>query len=166
MKHLRTMERVYLTREGLERQRKELEALLKENRPEAVHQLAVARAHGDLSENAEYDAAREKLTGIDRRIADLQQKLVRVQIIDQEDMASDEVHILSKVKLKNVDNGSIFEYTLVDPLQSNPSLKLISIQSPIGAGLLGKKVGDVVAIDVPSGQLSLRIEEINRSEGL
>src|SRR3990172_9517605 len=110
------MERAYLTREGLERQRKELEVLLKENRPEAVHQLAVARAHGDLSENAEYDAAREKLTDIDRRIGELQQKLVRVQIIDQDDMASDEVRILSKVKLKNVTNGGVFEYTLVDPL--------------------------------------------------
>ncbi len=160
------MERVYLTREGLERQRKELEALLKENRPEAVHQLAVARAHGDLSENAEYDAAREQLTDIDRRISDLQQKLVRVQIIDQEDMASDVVRILSKVKLKNIANGTVFEYTLVDPLQSNPSLKLISVQSPIGSGLLGKRVGEVVVIDVPAGQLNLRVEEINRSEGL
>jgi transcription elongation factor GreA len=160
------MEKVYLTREGLEKQRKELEILVKENRPEAVHQLAVARAHGDLSENAEYDAAREKLGDIDRRIGDLQQKLSRVQIIDQEDMASDEARILSKVKLKNLTNGTVFEYTLVDPMQSNPSLKLISVQSPIGSGLLGKKVGDVVTIDVPSGQLNLRVEEINRSEGL
>jgi len=160
------MEKVYLTREGLEKQRKELEILVRENRPEAVHQLAVARAHGDLSENAEYDAAREKLGDIDRRIGDLQQKLSRVQIIDQEDMASDEVRILSKVKLKNVTSNLVFEYTLVDPMQSNPSLKLISVQSPIGSGLLGKKVGDVVEIDVPSGKLNLRIEEINRSEGL
>lgn len=160
------MEKVYLTREGLERQRKELEALIKEIRPEATHQLAVARAHGDLSENAEYDAAREKLADIDRRIADMQQKLARVQIIDQDNMAADEVRILSKVKLKNLSNGSLLEYTLVDPVQSNPSLKLISVQSPIGAGLLGRKVGDTVAIDVPSGQISFTIEEINRSEGL
>lgn len=160
------MDRVYLTREGLEKQRKDLEALIKEIRPEATHQLAVARAHGDLSENAEYDAAREKLADIDRRIAELQQKLNRVQIIDQDNIASDEVRILSKVKLKNISNGIVFEYTLVDPLQSNPSLKLISVQSPIGSGLLGKKVGEQVEIDVPSGKLKLQIEEINRSEGL
>ncbi len=160
------MEKVYLTREGLEKQRKELELLVKEHRPEAVHQLAVARAHGDLSENAEYDAAKEKLGDIDRRIGDLQEKLSRVQIIDQSDMATDEVRILSKVKLKNMSNGTVFEYTLVDPMQSNPSLKLISVQSPIGSGLLGKKVGEVVTIDVPSGILNLKVEEINRSEGL
>ena len=160
------MDRVYLTREGLEKQRKDLEALIKEIRPEATHQLAVARAHGDLSENAEYDAAREKLADIDRRIAELQQKLNRVQIIDQDNIASDEVRILSKVKLKNISNGMVYEYTLVDPLQSNPSMKLISVQSPIGAGLLGKKVGEQVEIEVPSGKLKLQIEEINRSEGL
>jgi len=160
------MEKVYLTRDGLEKQRKELEALVKEARPEAVHQLAVARAHGDLSENAEYDAAREKLNDLDRRIADMQVILSRVQIIDQGDMATDEARILSKVKLKNMTTGSVVEYTLVDPVQSNPSLKLISVQSPIGAGLLGKKVGELVEIGTPSGKLNLRIEEINRSEGL
>jgi transcription elongation factor GreA len=160
------MESVYLTREGLEKQRRELETLVKEIRPEATNQLAVARAHGDLSENAEYDAAREKLADVDRRIADLQSLLNRVQLIEQDNIATDEVRILSKVKLLNVASGAVIQYTLVDPIQSNPGLKLISVKSPIGAGLLGLKVGEEVSIDVPSGKLRLRVEAIERSEGL
>jgi len=160
------MDAVYLTREGLEKQRRDLEVLIKEIRPEAVNQLAVARAHGDLSENAEYDAAKEKLADIDRRMNELTQKLSRVRIVDQDNISLDEVRILSKVTLLNVSSGSRMEYTLVDPLQANPNLKLISIKSPIGAGLLGKKVGDSVEIDVPSGKITLKIEVIARSEGL
>lgn len=160
------MDSVYLTREGFEKQRRELAQLVKEVRPEATNQLAIARAHGDLSENAEYDAARERLADIDRRIGEFHQRLSNVRIIDQDDISTDEVRILSKVKLRNLANGSVIEYTLVDPLQSNPSQKLISVKSPIGAGLLGKKVGDEAEIDVPSGKLKLKIESIDRSEGL
>jgi len=160
------MDAVYLTREGLEKQRRDLETLIKEIRPEATQQLAIARAHGDLSENAEYDAAKEKLADIDRRISELQQKLTRVRIIEQNEIPADEVRILSKVTLYNLGNGSRAEWTLVDPLQANPALKLISVKSPIGQGLLGKKVGEEVAIDVPSGQLLFRVEAIARSEGL
>jgi len=160
------MDTVYLTREGLEKARRELERLIKETRPEATAQLAAARSHGDLSENAEYDAAKEKLADIDRRIAELQQKLTRVRIIEQDEITSEEVRILSRVTLFNLGTGRQMEYTLVDPMQANPALKLISIKSPIGQGLLGKKVGEEVEVSVPSGKLSFRVEAIARSEGL
>jgi transcription elongation factor GreA len=160
------METVYLTREGLEKLRLNLEQLLKVDRPEATNQLATARAHGDLSENAEYDAAREKLAGIDRRIAEMSQNLNRVQLIDQDTMSGKEVRILSRVTLSNLDNKAKIEYTLVDPLQSDPSKRLISVKSPIGLGLLGKKVGEEVVINVPSGQFRFMVESIDRSEGL
>ncbi len=160
------MDAVYLTRDGFEKQRRDLEAFIKEIRPEATHQLAVARAHGDLSENAEYDAAKEKLADIDRRISDLQQKLSHVHIIEQDDISLDEVRILNTVTLTNLATGSSIEYTLVDPIQSNPSKRLISVKSPIGAGLLGKRVGEEAEIEVPSGRLKLKVEAITRSEGL
>ncbi|MBM3327655.1 MAG: transcription elongation factor GreA [Calditrichaeota bacterium] len=160
------METVYLTRNGLEKMRRELENLVKVVRPDATAQLAAARALGDLSENAEYHAAREKLASVDRMIGDLQRSMLRVQIIEREQLDLSEVRILSRVRLLNLNNNSRMDYILVDPTQANPSKKMISVKSPIGQGLLGKGVGDEVDIDVPSGKLRLRIEAIEPAEGV
>jgi transcription elongation factor GreA len=160
------METVYLTREGLEKLRKDLEHLLREVRPAATESLASARALGDLSENAEYHAAKENLAAIDRRIGTLQTQLTRVHIIDESALANDEIRILTRVRLLDLDRQTEATYTLVDPLQANPAQDLISIKSPIGRGLLGKRKGDEVSISIPSGSLRLRVLDFERSHGL
>jgi len=159
-------ETVYLTREGLDKLKSDLEYLMKEVRPKATEQMAAARAHGDLMENAEYDAARDNLHEITRRISEFQQKLSKVELLDDDSIGRDEVRILSCVKLEDSRNGRKIEYTIVDPLQSDPSKGLISVQSPIGKGLLGKKVGDNVTINVPSGEICFKVLEIARSTGI
>lgn len=159
-------EAVYLTHEGLDKLKSDLEHLVKVVRPRATEQLAAARAHGDLSENAEYDAARDNLSEITRRINELQQKLSKVVLIDNNNIRSDEVRILSCVTLENRKNGDKIDYTLVDPLQADPARQLISVQSPIGRGLLGKKVGDEVSIDIPSGEIRFKVLAIRRITGI
>ena len=161
-----SMERVYLTHEGLEKLRRTLDNLTNTVRPKVAASLTEARSKGDLSENAEYDAAREELASVDRQISEIQSKFSRVQIIDSDAMGTDEVRILSSVTLLNLNRNTQVKYTIVDPLQADPAKYLISIQSPIAKGLLGKKVGDRVTIEVPSGELNLEVLEIERSEGL
>jgi len=160
------MEMVYLTHDGLDKLKQELRHLLHVARSEATADLATARAHGDLSENAEYDAAREKLAKIDVQIGDLQGKLSRVHIIDENSLGTDEVRILSRVTLENLSNGSKIDYTIVDPLQADPSKRLISVKSPIGKGLLGKRVDDEVTIEVPSGEICFKVLDIERARGI
>lgn len=160
------MEPVYLTREGLEKVRQELERLLKVVRPEVTAQLVSARELGDLSENAEYHAAKERLARIDRQIADLQRKLNYVRLVDQNELADDEVRIFSRVTVVNIETNQQHTYTLVDPLQASPAQKLISVRSPIGEALLGHKVGDEIDIKVPSGTLRLRVIAIERAQGV
>jgi len=160
------MDTVYLTRDGLEKLRKELERLVKVVRPEATVQLTVARAHGDLSENAEYDAAKDNLATIDRKIGDLQTQLSRVQILEESDLSDGEVRILSVVTLLELGKNREVRYTLVDPLQADPMQNLISVKSPIGKGLLGKKVGEEASITIPSGEIRFRVVAIERSKGL
>ncbi|MDP8238982.1 MAG: transcription elongation factor GreA [Candidatus Hatepunaea meridiana] len=157
---------VYLTHEGLNKLKIELRELVKVIRPEATIDLATAREHGDLSENAEYDAARENLNDIDRRIYELQKNLSNVEIIEENSIRSDEIRVLCKVMLENLGNGSKIDYTLVDPLQSDPAKKRISLKSPIGKGLLGKRVGDEVTINVPSGKIHFKVLSIDRVNGL
>ena len=160
------MDRVYLSHEGLARLKKELKNLLEVIRPEVTKSLSTARDHGDLSENAEYDAAKEKLANVDRQIGELQHKLSKVEIIDASSMKSDEIRIHSRAILLNKKNKKKVTYTLVDPLQSDPAKGLISMKSPIGKGLLGKKVGDIASIEVPSGLIELEILAIERETEL
>lgn len=160
------MEKVYLTREGLEKVRQELEHLLKVIRPEVTAQLATARELGDLSENAEYHAAKEKLASIDRQIAEIQRKLSQVQIIDQDQLSTDQVRIFTRVTVLNLQTGREQTYTLVDPLQSSPARGFISVHSPIGRALLGHRIGDEIIVTVPSGTVQLRILTIERGEGV
>ena len=160
------METVYLTRVGLGKLTRDLEHLVKVIRPEATANLASAREHGDLSENAEYDAARENIADIDRRIVELQQNLSNVTIIEADSISNHEVRILSKVTLQNMVDGSKTDYTLVDPLQTDPEKQRISVKSPIGKGLLGKRVNDEVIIDVPSGKIHFKVLALERMTDL
>ncbi len=160
------MEHVYLTHDGLEKLRRDFNRLVNEVRPKAAQALAEAREKGDLSENAEYDAAREELSSIDRQIGEMQKKFPRVQLIDQDQVGTEEVRILTRVTLLNTQNDKEVKYTIVDPLQADPMKTLISVKSPIAEGLLGKKVGEEASIDVPSGTLNLRVVNIERAEGL
>ena len=156
------MDRVYLSHEGLAQLKGELKRLVEVVRPEVTKSLSIAREHGDLSENAEYDAAKEKLADVDRRIGELQNKLSKVEIVDTNEMNSDEIRIHSRTRLLNKNNNKKIIYTLVDPLQSDPARGWISVQSPIGKGLLGRKVGEIAEIKVPSGTLKLEILSIER----
>jgi transcription elongation factor GreA len=160
------MDRVYLSHEGLARLTRELKRLVEVVRPEVTRSLSTARDHGDLSENAEYSAAKEKLADIDRQIGELQFKLTRVELIDADSMKSDEIRIHSRAKLLNKNNKKKVTYTLVDPLQSDPTKGLISMKSPIGKGLLGKKVGEIAAIKTPSGVINFEILVIERETEL
>ncbi len=160
------MERIYLTQEGVKRLRAELDNLVNHIRPVATVELTQARQKGDLSENAEYDAARARLTQIDRQIGELQAKFNNLQIIDESELNTDEVRILSRVKILDLKNNAEMEYTVVDPIQADPAKHLLSIKSPIVQGLLGKKVGDEAEISIPSGKVIFRVLSIEINEDL
>lgn len=160
------MESVYLTHNGINRLKSDLKHLLKVVRPEATRELARARALGDLSENAEYDAAKENMVSIDRRIHDLQQKLGNVQLINEKDFDCKQVRILSKVTVQDLKRNKQMTFTLVDPVQADPAELFISFRSPIAKGLLGKRPGDEVEIDVPAGQLLYKVVKIEVAEGV
>ena len=147
------------TQEGLEKLKADLSELLKE-RPKISEQIAEARDKGDLSENAEYDAAKEAQGKLEMRIAQLQGKIMNVKIIDKSKLNTDTVNILNIVKIKNLKNKKIAKYTLVAETEANIKQGKISVISPIAKGLLGKVVGDKVKIKVPSGIMEFEILEI------
>ncbi|MBT7616113.1 MAG: transcription elongation factor GreA [Calditrichaeota bacterium] len=161
-----TNEPSYLTHEGVKKLRAELDELVNKIRPVATADLAQAREKGDLSENAEYDAARLRLREIDDLIGELGRKFNNLHIIDESVLNSDEVRILSKVKIRNLKNNIEMEYTVVDPMQANPAKHLLSLKSPIVQGLLGKKVGDEAVIAIPSGEVTFKIISIEINEDL
>ena len=156
------MSRVYLTREGYEKLRKELEYLKTVKRREISKAIEYARSLGDLKENAEYQAAKEAQALNEKKIHQLEQKLANAEIIDDMDIAKDEVRIGAKVKLLNLDTEEVEEYTLVSPEEAEPSQGLISVYSPIGKALLGHKKDDVLEIEVPAGVLKYKILDITR----
>lgn len=152
----------YLTQEGLDRLKAELDQLRRVERPRISQQIAEARDKGDLSENAEYDAAKEAQGLLEMKIAKLEAVVADAKVIDESKLAGDQILILSKVKLKNVANGMTMSYTLVPEKEANLKEGKISVESPIGKGLLGKKVGDVAEIQVPSGKVNFEILEVGR----
>ena len=156
------MKTVYLTREGYEKLRDELEYLQTVKRRELSRAIGTARDHGDISENAEYDAAKEEQGLNELRIAKLEGNLTHVRIIDDEDLASDEVLIGATVKLKNLDSGDELEYTLVSEIEADYDQGKISVTSPAGKGLIGHKEKEVVEIEVPVGILKYKILKISR----
>ncbi len=151
---------VYLTRERLIELEKELQDLKTNGRKEIASKIAEARAHGDLSENAEYDAAKEEQGLFELKISKLENVLARVRIIDTTHLPEGEVHILSEVKIKNLKTNKVFDYTLVSPEEADFQAGKISITSPVGQSLLGKKVGDKVKVKAPAGILDFEILEI------
>jgi transcription elongation factor GreA len=152
----------YYTPEGLKKLKDELHQLKMVERPKISQQIAEARDKGDLSENAEYDAAKEAQGLLEARIAKMEDLVANARLIDESNIDNSKVYILSKVKLKNCKTNAIVEYTLVAENEANLALKKISIESPIGKGLLGKAVGDKALVQVPAGQLELEILDISR----
>jgi len=150
-----------MTEEGLANLKKELEQLVSVERPAISLQIAEARDKGDLSENAEYDAAKEAQGMLEMKIAKLEDMVANARIIDESKINTSQVQILNKVKIKNTKNNKLVEYMLVSETESDIKNGKISVATPIAKGLLGKKVGDVVDIQVPSGLISFEIIEIS-----
>jgi transcription elongation factor GreA len=150
-----------MTEEGLANLKKELEHMINVERPAISLQIAEARDKGDLSENAEYDAAKEAQGLLEMKIARLEDMVANARIIDESKIDTSQVQILNKVKIKNTKNNQQVEYMLVSESESDIKNGKISIATPIAKGLLGKKVGDVVDIQVPSGIMSFEIMEIS-----
>ncbi len=154
------MEYVYLTAEGLEKLKNTLHELKFVKRPEISQKVATARDHGDLKENAEYHAAREELSLIETKIQDMQDRLARARLIDASEINTEEVSILNTVKVKDLKRGREYRYVLVSAEEADIKQDKISIASPVGKGLLGKKVGDIAEIQVPAGLLRYEILSI------
>ncbi len=153
---------VYLTEEGLQKLKEDLQFMRTKERARIAKAIAEARAQGDLSENAEYDAAKEEQGHLEARIAKLEHTISNARIVDESTIDSTKAYILSKVRVKNLKNGAEQTYTLTSAQEANLAEGKISIGSPIGKGLLGKSVGDVVEIHVPAGKVRLEILEISR----
>ena len=152
----------YYTKEGLQELRAELEQLEMVERPRVTRAIAEARDKGDLSENAEYHAAKEEQSLLEYKIVQLKNTIANARIIDESKLDLTKVLALSKVKIKNLNNGKEFEYTLVADSMTNLREGKISINSPIGKGLLGKKVGDITEVKIPAGIMKLEILNISR----
>lgn len=152
----------YYTEEGLQKLKDELHEMKTVQRPAISNQIAEARDKGDLSENAEYDAAKEAQGILEMKIAKLEEIVSNARIIDDSNIDNSKVYILSKVKIKNVANGMEMEYLLVAENEADLKAKKISIESPIGKGLLGKSVGEIADVQTPNGIIQFEIVEISR----
>lgn len=152
----------YFTEEGLNKLKEELKQLRTVERPSISQQIAEARDKGDLSENAEYDAAKEAQGLLELKISKLETLIANARVVDESELDTSKVLILSKVKIKNVANEATMEYTIVSEKEADIKQKRISVESPIAKGLLGKKVGDVAEVQVPSGKMKFEIVEISR----
>lgn len=152
----------YVTKEGLQKLTDELHHLKTVERPSISAQIAEARDKGDLSENAEYDAAKEAQGLLELKISKLEEVISNARIVDESKLDNSKVLILSKVTIKNSANGAKMQYTLVAENEADLKAGKISVNSPIAKGLLGKKVGDEVEIQVPSGKVKFAIVEISR----
>jgi transcription elongation factor GreA len=153
---------VYLTRERLVELEHELRELKTNGRKTMAQKIADARSHGDLSENAEYDAAKEEQQHLELKISKLELTLSRAKIIEAKDLPNDKIYILSRVTVKDVKTGETFEYLLVSPEESNFEANKISVTSPIGKSLLGRTKGETVEIKVPAGLLTYKVLDITR----
>jgi len=152
----------YLTEEGFQKLKDELEKMKTVERPAISNMIAEARDKGDLSENAEYDAAKEAQGMLEMKISKLEELLANSRVLDDSKIDKSKVQILSKVKIRNIANKTVMQYTLVSESEANLKEGKISINTPIAKGLLGKKLGDMVEISVPSGIMKFEIIEIAR----
>mgnify|MGYP003573497009 CR=1 FL=1 len=152
---------VYLTKEGLKKLKKELEHLTNVERPSISKQIGEAIEKGDISENAEYDAAKDAQGMLEAKIAVLQGKIANARILDESKIKTSKVQILNVVTIKNKKNNATMKYTLVPESEADLKQSKLSVNTPIAKGLMGKKVGDVVDIKVPSGIIPFEIVEIS-----
>ena len=154
---------VLLTAEGLKQLEEELDLLKGEKRKEIAEKIKVARSYGDLSENSEYDDAKNEQAILEARIATIEATLKVAVIIDENELGADQsVHVGSLVKVENISMGREFEYRIIGSNESNPKENKISDESPVGKALLGKKVGDVVEVEVPAGLLTFKVLAVSR----
>jgi transcription elongation factor GreA len=151
----------YVTEEGMEKLKAELEHLKKVERPSISKQIAEARDKGDLSENAEYDAAKEAQGLLELKISKLEHTVASSRLIDESRIDTEKVQILNKVKIKNLANNAVMEYSIVSDSEADLKQKKLSVSTPIAKGLLGKKVGDQVEVKVPSGIMKFEIMGIS-----
>jgi transcription elongation factor GreA len=150
----------YFTEEGLKKLKDELDHLTGVERPSVIRQIAEARDKGDLSENAEYDAAKEAQGHLEARIAKLEELHSKARVIDTSQLDTSSVHLLTKVTIKNTANNTEMTYSIVPEAEADLKLKKISVSSPIGQGLLGKNPGEIAEIEVPNGIMKFEIISI------
>ena len=151
------MSTIYLSQQGYDNLKSELNTLKSVDRPRIINQIAEARDKGDLSENAEYDAAKEAQGLLEARIAKLENDVSNARVLDEADMDTSTVHLLTKVTIKNTENGMEMTYAIVSESEADLAAKKISATSPIGKGLLGKSVGEIADIEVPNGIMHFEI---------
>ena len=151
----------YMTEEGLQKLKEELQFLETVERPRVIAAIAEAREKGDLSENAEYDAAKEAQGALETKIAQIKARLADARVLDATDIKTDEVQILTKVRVRMKSNGMEKTYQLVTEGEANSMEGKISVTTPIARGLMGKKVGEIAQVQVPAGMIELEILEIS-----
>lgn len=151
----------YVTEEGLNKMKEELKHLETVERPAVSRQIAEARDKGDLSENAEYDTAKEAQGLLEMKISLLKEKIVNARLIDESRLGTDNVQILNKVQIKNKKNNQVMTYTLVSEHEANLKEGKLAINTPIAQALLGKRVGDIVEVTVPAGKIPFEIIDIS-----
>jgi transcription elongation factor GreA len=154
------MSTIYLSQEGYDNLKAELQNLKSLDRPRIINQISEARDKGDLSENAEYDAAKEAQGLLEARISKLENDVANARVLDHQDMDTSTVHLLTKVTIKNMASGMEMTYAIVSEAEADLAAKKISVTSPIGKGLLGKAVGDIADIEVPNGIIHFEIIKI------
>jgi len=153
---------VYYTQQGLDKLKNELDFLKTTERRNIARQISEARDKGDLSENAEYDAAKEAQGLLEAKIAKMESEFSRARVLDESQMDNSKVFIMSKVTIKNMSNSTTMTYVIVPESEADLKNKKISVSSPIAKGLLGKRIGDIAEIKVPNGLMKFEIIEINR----
>lgn len=152
---------IYMTEEGLDKLKERLKEMISVERPSISQQIAEARDKGDLSENAEYDAAKEAQGMLEAKIAQLENQVANARIIDKTKIDTSSVQMLNKVTVKNKKTNKIVTYTLVSESEADFKTGKLSISTPIAKGLIGKKVGDIAEVQVPSGKIPFEILEIS-----
>jgi transcription elongation factor GreA len=152
----------YFTVEGLNKLKDDLHELRTRGRADIARQIADARDKGDLSENAEYDAAKDAQGHLELKISRLEELIANARILDESNIDTSKVAVLSKVKIKNTANNAVFEYMLVSEEEADLKKGKISVKSPIGQGLLGKKIGETADIVIPAGKIKFQVLEISR----
>jgi transcription elongation factor GreA len=152
---------LYMTEDGLKKLRKELDYLTTVERPSISNQIAEAREKGDLSENAEYEAAKEAQGMLELKISRLEEQIAMARIMDESHIDTKTIQIMNKVKIKNLGNNSIVEYTIVSESEADLKAGKLSVTTPIAKSLLGKKAGDVVSVRVPSGVVEYEVVNIS-----